>query len=56
MEYKWWCPKCGSLNRYRMNDSERVCSCCKIDTSEMNVEVEFDNNNLKYIETDIDDR
>ena len=51
--YKWWCPKCGCLNRY-MGDSKRICSCCKTDTSEMNVEVIFDNDNSKYVEQDID--
>lgn len=51
--YKWWCPKCGSLNRY-MGGSERICSCCKTDTSEINVEVKFDNDNFKYVEEDIE--
>ena len=37
-----------------MGDSKRICYCCKTDTSEMNVEVIFDNDNSKYVEQDID--
>ena len=43
--YAWWCPKCGTLNRY-LGDSKRIYSCCKIDTSEMNVEVKFDDSTV----------
>ena len=51
--YKWWCPKCGHLNCY-LGDSERICSCCEANTSEMNVEIIFDNDNFKYVEEDIE--
>ena len=39
---------------FTLDYSKRVCSCCKIDTSEMNVEVKFDNDNFKYVEQDIE--
>lgn len=50
--YKWWCPKCGHLNCY-LGDSKRVCSC-KTDTSEINVEVMFNNDNFKYVEENME--